>query len=263
MSCILSLCEMSYEDVCHCFDDGKTSLYYDSVYLGSEFCWDKLDVIQDWENIICNFHKKGYKVYFVFPILTERFVDSFKELFVLLVKGHIDGVVANDYGVLYYIFNQASYIPLVIGRLLIKSSRDYMSPKCIVKTHRLPQEIVEICHMFKCIRIDVDFGLLTKEHKNDLDIEIGIHSISYLTSSMCCDYKFNEVTKYAKIDSLCNRNCLKEVIIVPNSPLIKLGNALLFYQYMSKDFYADKIIVDYRFNHYHQLYDENNGSIKS
>lgn len=247
MSNILSLCEISDKDVCHCIDDGKTSLSYDTIYLGSEFCWDKLDVGVNWSRLIGFCHKKGCKAYFVFPILPERYVDLFRELLVKLNKCGIDGVVANDFGVLYYINQRIPSLPIVIGRLMVKFSRDYVDSH-LTNSFRFPQEIIKVCYDFNCIRIDADYGLLSEEQRNDIDIKIGIHSVSYLTSSMCCDYKFDEKTKFANINTICKRNCLKEVVVVPNSPLIKLGNALLYYQSIGDGFATDTIIIDYRCN---------------
>lgn len=244
MNNILSLCEMTDKGVCYYLDNSITSLSYDAIYLGSEFCWEKLNPYWDWNHLISKCHKKGYKTFFVFPILPERYDQVFRILLAMLVRSGIDGVVVNDFGVLYYISQQVSSIPIVLGRLLIKSARDYIQSKQVIKTPRFPQEIIKICHLFNCIRIDTDFGLISEKDKNDLDIEIGIHRVSYITSSMCCDYKFDEKAKFASINSNCKHNCFKEMVIVPGSPLIKLGNALLYYQSIDDGIIADKIIVD-------------------
>ena len=246
MSNILSLCEMSNDDVNRCLNNGISPLKHDTVYLGSEFCWDKLVAGQDWRRLISVCHKNGNKVYFVFPILPERHINSFNILLTSLIKEGIDGVVVNDLGILYYIYRQVPSLPIVIGRLLIKSSRDYIHPCQGTKVFRFPQEIVKISQDFNCIRIDTDYGLFSKTDADDLDVEIGIHNVSYLTSTMCCDYKYDENVKYAKIDSVCKLNCMKEVIMIPESPLIKLGNVLLYYPSIADEFIADKIIIDYK-----------------
>ena len=237
---------MSGEDVYHCLDDGLTSLSFDTIYLGSEFCWDKLDAGQNWGRLIGLCKKNGCKVFFVFPILPERYVKVFRELLVLLAKAGVDGVVVNDYGTLYYIYQQMPSFPVVVGRLLIKTTRDYIQPQFGINPFRFPKEIIKISHDFNCIRLDMDYCQFSKEGRNDIDIEIGIHSISYLTSSMCCDYKFDKTNTLAKNNSICKRNCLNEAVVVPNSPLIKLGNALLYNQSIDDNFITDTIILDYK-----------------
>lgn len=239
---------MSDENVYHCITDGIAFSSYDCIYLGSEFCWEKIDVNLDWNSLIKLCHKEGFMVFFVFPILPERFDRTFILLFEKLIKGGIDGIVANDLGVLYYVYQQKPSLPKVLGRLLVKSSRDYILPHHGINKLRFPLEILQICDIFNCIRIDSDFKLLSEEDKKKVNIEIGIHSVSYLTSSMCCDYKFDKDTRFSKINSNCRCECYKEALMVPGSTLIKVGNALLFFRDDDTILLDDRIIVDFKCN---------------
>lgn len=242
---ILSLCEMPYKAVPLFLKQEVESLYlYDTIYIGSEFCWEKLYPSGGWSQIIDLCHQMHKKVFFVLPILLERFNDFFKVIVCDLVQHGIDGFVVNDYGTLWYMVNNYSTLDIVIGRLLLKSARDYLKSNDVNIQCRFPMEIINIVHRFNCVRIDVDYNVLSYDIKETIDIEIGVHSTCYITSTTLCDYILYNQDKDGVIGSRCEYNCYKEFTFLPNSPLFKLGNALLFLQQADSIKYADKIIVD-------------------
>ena len=236
---------MPYKAVLLFLKQEEESLYlYDTVYIGSEFCWEKLYHKEGWIQIINLCHQMHKKVFFVFPILLERFNDFFLLTISALVRHSIDGFVVNDYGALWCLVNNYSTLDIVIGRLLLKSSRDYLkSSDCDIQC-RFPMEIINIVHRFNCVRIDVDYNVLSYNIKETVDAEIGVHSTCYITSTTHCDYKLYNQDKNGTQVGMCEYNCYEEFTFLPNTTLFKLGNALLFLQQADSIKYADKIIVD-------------------
>ena len=221
---ILSLCEMSSEESRHILFDDAVLHMYNTIYLGSEFCWEKYNDT-DWLWHI-NFCKKNkISVFFVIPIIPNRYLKSFERVMAMMYEYRIDGVVVNDPGILLYIARTFPDLPIVMGRLFVKSSRDFIKYDNKIPP-RFPYEVIELYSLYKCIRIDVDYNVLPCNIEKG--IEIGLHSTAYLTSTMRCDYKFSREKGYATITDKCKQECLTEIISIPETHMYKLGNSLHF-----------------------------------
>ena len=141
MGNVLSLCEIMSHDIDFILKNNSHDTGYKIVYIGSEFCWDKLSIENNWDKIIQAYHNRNISVFFVLPILSERYFSAFNNLVRKLVYNSIDGFVVNDYGALLWIRQEFPNHQIVIGRLLVKNSRDYIDPIINLSLNRVLDEI--------------------------------------------------------------------------------------------------------------------------
>lgn len=228
MEDILSLCDYRPSNLLLYLQTYESLANSHTIYIGSEFCWEKICAFRNWSDIIELCHGKQCKVYFVLPILPERFIRYFEDTVRNLVQSQIDGFVVNDYGTLYWIKNNIPNQHIVVGRLLVKNARDYTQPKYFLKKIRFLEEIKFIYRMYNCLWVDIDYDYYENIHGFVSEIPFAIHSISYLTSTFRCDYKYKHNKGYSELLGECRNECFDKFIYYPNDPLRKLGNTYVY-----------------------------------
>jgi hypothetical protein len=226
MSGILSLCEFSSNILVKMIADNDFINGYDDVYLGSEFCYNKLASIieDDFDFILSRLKGLNKNAYFVFPILPEREIANFEKWIVYLSKKHINGIIVNDYGTLCNIKKHFPQVGIVLGRLLFKNTRDFLAQPN--SSSRFPSEIIEIIRQFDIERINCDTDF---DNQAGLEnITLCLHSSTYLTSSMACEFKSTDEYENYTIGGKCAFECQKKFIKFSRYDAIRIGNAVLF-----------------------------------
>lgn len=222
----ISFCEISTKTIRRVINSPSDSYKYreSSILIGSDFCYRKLYSFEfkHIREIMDTVHVLGSKLYFVFPIVPEREIDHFKWFVSFLSDIGIDGIAVNDYGAMYYIHKYYSDIPLSIGRLLVKNSRDYSSKK--PEYFRLPPEVGLIALQFNIHYIHLDTDLKTTKLLNAATL---IHDYKYISSSMRCEYKKNSLFDCYTVDGKCGFECFNQHISIGNSGVFRIGNTIV------------------------------------
>lgn len=222
----VSFCELSSKSIRTLVDSPSVSCKCkDSfVYIGSDFCYRKLHSIESGHvrEIRDSVHALDGKLFFVFPIVPERELAHFHEFVSFLSEIGIDGIVANDYGAMHYIHGHYPDIPLSIGRLLVKNSRDYSSKGnagC-----RFPAEVELVAKQFDIRQIHLDSGGQTALTNQ---VATLTHEYKYISSSMRCEHKRNARFDCYTVDGKCGFDCLHQYVRIGPHGVIRIGNTIL------------------------------------
>lgn len=90
---------------------------YHSVYIGSEFCENKLPSIKDIEILNKTFNKEN--IIITTPILSQKKLLLLKDTLTYLYNNNlIKGVVINDWGLLEFVRNNLKNLDISIGRFI-------------------------------------------------------------------------------------------------------------------------------------------------
>jgi len=222
---IVSLCEMPLSEVASFLSDKKSKTDHDELLIGSEFCFDKFSDSFAFElkTVLKEAKKQNKKVIFVFPILPQRHLDCFKRMVQCLADSDTDGIAVNDFGALSYIKKQLPNMPIVLGRLWFKSPRDFLAESN--NSNRFPFEVLDCLKTFDIKRIFVDTYICNPQLQG---IEVCVHSSTYLSSSMSCEYKQTKKHASHTVMGKCMQECFSQFAKLSQHKVIRLGNAVLF-----------------------------------
>ncbi len=248
MKTALNLCDISITMFDkNNFDHMIEELHYekkefDEIYIGSYFCEKYfLHITDDILKKLYSFCSQNkLEISIVVPMATEKDLCRLKERIDAFMHAfkNISAIVVNDFGMLEYISKTYIDVPLVLGRLMFKQSRD-------IRYDTFRDEIppYEVCSSFLYDLIK-DYPIKGMElddvRKNTIilnryNYEVYVHApMVYISTGMVCEYASAGLpdSKKFRPNSACSHQCSSyctQYVGANEKQFYKLGRTIYYH----------------------------------
>ena len=218
------------------------------VYIGDEFCFNRLPNTHYIDNILNFIHKENIGLSFLTPILSDLNLNTLSSNLDYLYKYNPDTeIVINDWGLLFFLKENYPSFNLALGRLLDKGFKD---PRLKSLDYDLPDEIYNLLNSstfddpsFQYFVSSLGVNRLEsdifpyKDHliSSNLNLNISIYfPFTYITSGRNCLLSLNDANpkEYFVPIYRCSQPCKQfSINLFHNSfafPVFQYGNTIFF-----------------------------------